>query len=65
MESPEKKNKECSFGDNNSDVFISIGDIEIDPCEYEEIEVVENCTVYISRCKKCGKIDIAWERNSE
>lgn len=49
----------CSFGD------ISIkpdGVNELDPCIYEDIEMYANVTVVISRCKKCGHIDISWLR---
>lgn len=31
-------------------------------CDFIEKEVHENCRVYISECKVCGKIDISWER---
>lgn len=33
---------------------------EIDPCTYRTQEVFENVTVIISKCEKCGNIDIAW-----
>ena len=35
---------------------------ELDPCLYEEIETVEHCTVHILRCRRCGHIEIEWER---
>ncbi len=35
---------------------------ELDPCIYEDIEKYENVTVIISRCTKCGKIEIGWKR---
>lgn len=35
---------------------------ELDPCVYEEVEKYKNVTVTISRCRKCGHIDISWER---
>lgn len=31
---------------------------ELDPCIYEDIEMYANVTVIISRCKKCGHIEI-------
>lgn len=31
--------------------------------EYEEVEVIENCTVQILRCKACGKLSWGWYRN--
>lgn len=51
--------EKCKFPDNCA---IKIGDYEVDPCIYEEIETVENCTVHILKCKKCGHIEIEWER---
>lgn len=47
----------CSFGD------ITIkpdGVNELDPCVYEDIEMYTNVTVVISRCKRCGHIEISW-----
>lgn len=38
---------------------------ELDPCEYEIIEIHRNVDVEISRCKKCGKIDISWYAKEE
>ena len=35
---------------------------ELDPCLYEEIEVVKHCTVHVLRCQRCGHIEIEWER---
>lgn len=36
--------------------------IPVSPCVYDEIERYENVTVIISKCKKCGEIDIAWKK---
>lgn len=50
----------CSFPDG-----ISVkpdGVNELDPCVYEIIEVYKNVTVTISKCMKCGHIDVSWER---
>lgn len=50
----------CSFPDG-----ISVkpdGVNELDPCIYEVIEAYKNVTVTVSRCKKCGNIDVTWER---
>ena len=50
----------CKFPDG---VSIKLdGKNELDPCTYEEIERYENVTVIISRCTKCGHIDISWKR---
>lgn len=35
---------------------------ELDPCLYQVEEVYTNVTVEISRCTRCGKIDISWIR---
>ena len=34
---------------------------ELDPCVYQDIEKYRNVTVTVSRCVKCGHIDISWE----
>ena len=36
---------------------------ELDPCVYEDIEIYTNCTVIISRCTKCGNLEISWTKN--
>ena len=38
---------------------------ELDPCKYEDIEKYANVTVTISRCKRCGHIEISWERQED
>lgn len=38
---------------------------ELDPCVYEDIEIHTNCTVVVSRCKKCGEVEISWVKNEE
>lgn len=35
---------------------------ELDPCSYVEVETVYPATVHVMRCKRCGKIEISWER---
>ena len=35
---------------------------ELDPCFYEVQEKYQNVTVEISKCGKCGKVDISWFR---
>ena len=35
---------------------------ELDLCVYEDIEKYVNVTVVISRCKKCGNIEMSWIR---
>lgn len=38
---------------------------ELDPCVYEDIEIHTNCTVIISRCTKCGNLEISWTKNDD
>lgn len=35
---------------------------ELDPCNYEEVECYKNVTVHVLRCKKCGHVELEWER---
>ena len=39
-----------------------IGGHEVDPCDYELVEEVHNCTVQILKCRKCGETSIGWYR---
>lgn len=50
----------CSFPDGISVKLDGVN--ELDPCVYEIIEVHKNVTVTISKCMKCGHIDVSWER---
>ena len=57
--------KKCSFGEG---VTIKPDGVnELDPCIYEDVEMYTNVTVVISRCKKCGHIEISWmkQENTE
>ena len=38
---------------------------ELDPCVYELEEIHTNVTVYVSRCPRCGAIDISWTRTED
>lgn len=38
---------------------------ELDPCLYEDIEVHTNCTIIVSRCKKCGHVEFSWIKNDD
>ena len=38
---------------------------EMDPCIYETMQVFTNCTVEISRCSRCGNIEVSWYRTFE
>lgn len=35
---------------------------ELDPCIYQTVEEHYDCKVEISRCVKCGNLDISWCR---
>lgn len=64
METSDDK-KKCSFGDG-----ITVkpdGKHELDPCVYKDILIARNVTVTVSKCKKCGHIEISWttQDNSE
>lgn len=52
----------CNHGNLKS---VKIGDFDLDPCVYEEIERYKNVTVIISRCKFCGNYDISWARQED
>ena len=41
------------------------GEHELDPCCYKVKEIHRNVTVTISECKKCGSVDISWERQED
>lgn len=38
---------------------------KIDPCEYEVIQKITNVTVIVRKCKRCGHIDISWEKQAD
>lgn len=68
--------KKCTWGDSllfsgeyeGRAMKISVkpdGVHELDPCVYEEVETVKNATVHVLRCKKCGHVEIEWERNND
>ena len=55
--------KKCEFPDG-----ITIkpdGENELDPCVYEDVEMYANVTIVISRCKKCGHVEISWLRQED
>jgi len=52
----------CSYPDG---MEARIDGHEIDPFLYEEIETIEHCTVHVLQCKKCGHIEIMWEREQD
>lgn len=50
----------CSWGKGVK--VLPDGFNELDACVYEDIEQYKNVTVIISRCKKCGHIEVSWIR---
>lgn len=37
---------------------------ELDPCIYIPEQCFTNVTVTVSKCQRCGNIDISWQRQS-
>lgn len=53
-----RQSKKCSFG---AGVTIKPDGIhELDACDYEVMEVRENVTVEVLRCRKCGHVEVSW-----
>lgn len=46
-------------------IFKPDGVNELDPCIYRDIQKVRNVTVTVSRCIRCGHIDISWQRQED
>ena len=44
---------------------MNINGIPVDPCVYEDAEIYKNVTVIISKCKKCGNVEIQWKRQDD
>ena len=57
----------CKFTDaNGNEVVIKPdGTHELDACDYVEINRLRNVTISILQCRKCGRIEIAWERQED
>ena len=53
----------CSFPDGV--VIKPDGINELDPCIYQTEQVFTNVTVEISKCKKCGHVNISWYKNPD
>jgi hypothetical protein len=53
----------CNWGEGIK--ILPDGVNELDACVYEDIERYKNVTVVISRCKKCGHIEISWIRQDD
>lgn len=55
----------CSYTDpercrHKDGDYVKLGEHDIDPCLYKEIERHYNCNVIVSKCVRCGNIDISW-----
>ena len=57
----------CGFKDKDGNpiTFMPDGQHPLDACEYEEIQRLRNVTVSVLRCRRCGHIEIAWERQED
>lgn len=48
----------CQHGDG---AVVNLFGVPVDPCIYKTVEGYRNVDVYISRCVRCGAVDIRWE----
>jgi hypothetical protein len=49
----------CSFPDGVT--IKPDGETELDPCMYVVKEIHKNVTVKVSKCERCGTVDVSWE----
>ena len=56
-----KKHDMDSCNDGMTTIFLADGN-ELSPHIWVEYETVENATVHLERCEKCGAEDVWWER---
>ena len=56
--------KKCCFPEGIAAVK-SDGEHELDPCVFEDVQIVRNVTVFVSRCARCGRISVSWQRQSD
>jgi len=59
----EQQISKCSFGDGVK--ILPDGVHELDPCAYKTVEEHKNVTVRVLKCKRCGHIEIEWERQND
>ena len=54
----------CKFtdADGNEVTIKPDGENELEACDYVEISRLKNVTISILKCRRCGRIDVAWER---
>lgn len=57
----------CEWKDANGNpvTILPDGQHPLDPCEYVEIARLRNVTISVLQCKKCGHIEISWERQED
>lgn len=41
---------------------ITIAGHELSPCVMQDTEIYRNVTVIISKCKRCGAVEVSWMR---
>ena len=60
-----EKLEKCSWGDGVS--VRPDGEHELDPCIYQDIQILRNVTVVVSRCIRCGHMSFGWreQENTE
>ena len=60
-----EKLEKCSWGDGVS--VRPDGEHELDPCIYQDIQILRNVTVVVSRCIRCGYMSFGWreQENTE
>ncbi len=63
LQALEQQGNKCSFGCGVK--ILPDGKHELDPCIYKTLEEHKNATVRVLQCKKCGHIEIEWERQDD
>lgn len=38
---------------------------ELSPCVMQDTEIYKNVTVIISKCKRCGAVEVSWRRQED
>jgi hypothetical protein len=61
----DNEDKKCSWGKDI--IFKPDGEHELDPCIYQDVQIIKNATVIVSQCVKCGHVTVGWklQENSE
>lgn len=53
----------CSFGEGVTIRPDGINDL--DPCQYDEVQILKNVTVHVLKCRRCGHVELEWERQPD